>query len=100
MSLIDKINGAKDRRDKAEAELREARLALEALIIERYRVEFGVTVGSRVRHTRKFTEGVVSYVDPAEWTGKPWVSAKMLKKNGEPSERETNLYSDWELIAP
>jgi hypothetical protein len=74
-------------------ELRDYR---ERLQVEQASQRYSVSVGDSVKD-RKGRYGIVTRIKP--WlSGKPWISAKQIKRDGSPGERELNMYSDWEVV--
>lgn len=98
MSILEDLRKAEaDRRAAVEAMQAADRRILECRL-QLAREAYGIEPGLMVRD-RKGRVGIVSEVEPWGTGGKPWVSAKLLKKDGSPGEREINFYGDWEITS-
>jgi hypothetical protein len=96
MITDDEIETAEAAVDAARTALSDAQGRLHALRLQRAREEYGIEPGLMVRD-RKGRVGIVSEVKLWSTGGKPWVTAKLIKKDGTPGEREGSFYGDWEI---
>lgn len=85
---------------KAKEALKVAEGVFVTLLRERARIDFQVTVGTRVRDKRDVVH-IVAEVLANQYDSlrsKPWVKAYPIKKDGNASKTIVNLFGDWELV--
>lgn len=77
-----------------------ARKELDEELLAIHERQFGIKLNVTVKYKGK--KYIVVGVSPSEYHtrhgSKPWVSGKLIKKDGSISERSNNLYTNWEIV--
>jgi|HubBroStandDraft_3_1064219.scaffolds.fasta_scaffold189908_3 hypothetical protein len=91
------LERAKDEADQAYAAHKAAAQRFDNLHTQWASETFGVKLDDMVTDKRG-RKGLVCKIKP--WSsGKPWVTAKEIKKDGSIGMRELQMYSDWTVLA-
>ena len=97
MDIEIQIKDAKRRSDEAAMALKAARTELDKLFVQRSKNLHGIEPGMRVR--ARGGEYLVTGIRPESLRDlKPWLYGKKFKKDGQPSNMEVTLYSEWEIV--
>lgn len=85
------IHAATARQALAAAENR-----IDELYVRRSKETYGVEPGMRVRYKNKEYE--VFSIQPRRWDGKPWLTARLVKKDGKLGTGLHTLFDSWEFV--
>ncbi len=95
MTFLEKISAARVDVSDAQSALDRAEDALRKLLERRHFDEYGLRLGSIVTDGKVLIR--VDHIRSVD-VGLPWVSGKLVKKDGTVSRVVRHLYTDWRVV--